>query len=142
MLHVILITLIVPLSLSSGKAECPEVLEKHKAMEKVSDILSAYEAVLDSLWNNYPDIFPYINIEEYIYEMADFVVNLRSRKSALIIGGSKDIGKSSGIFVFTSRRKVTVQYIRVRSQTRSPFITSGKDVWIFVLENYGCYSED
>ena len=63
--------------------------------------MNSYEEVKE-LWWNHLNTLPHLDSKEYIHKLVDFIYDEDSNKSyCLIVGGAKDIGKTTGI-IFVS----------------------------------------
>ena len=64
-------------------------------------LLNSYEEVKDFWWNHL-NTLPHLDSKEYIHNLIDFINDEDSKISyCLIVGGAKNIGKTSGI-IFVS----------------------------------------
>ena len=80
-----------------GIGQIPEDYRKSRG----KSLLNSYEEVKDFWWNHL-NTLPHLDSKEYIHKLVDFINDEDSKISyCLIVGGAKDIGKTTGI-IFVS----------------------------------------
>ena len=99
--------LLVPIVIMAQPEVQPDGNGDGEMSKRVSDLLNAFEAVLDSCWND-NKVIPYVDNKEYIRKMAQHVT-MAEKKRVLVIGGAKDTGKTTGLFYF-SRAAASLGY--------------------------------